>query len=195
MAVSSKFAAFNILDIAYPTFYEERWRGPPIPASILLPKSAKPGKHAVMVRWHGGCFITGHRMYPEWQVSLPYALLSIDGSARFGNWTLELALSKEAILISPDYRLMPEATGETLLFDVNGLFQWLLHPDSLASVLPDGITADLDHILVTGESAGGWLAMQSPWTAHSKDSVCAVILHYPMRKYRDSTKYCSLVLR
>lgn len=83
---------------------------------------------------------------------------------------------------------MPEASGETLLFDINGLFRWLLNPVSLASVLPNGISADLDHILVTGESAGGWLAMQSPWIHASMDKVCAVILHYPMRKYHT---YCA----
>lgn len=72
MAVSSKFAAFNIIDVAYKTLYKNSTtlKGPPVPASILLPKSAKPGKHPVMVRWHGGCFITGHRMYPDWQATL-----------------------------------------------------------------------------------------------------------------------------
>jgi cephalosporin-C deacetylase-like acetyl esterase len=61
MAISAKFAAFNIVDVNYKTV-----NGVAIPASILIPKDIKPGKHPLLVRWHGGCLITGHRMFPEW---------------------------------------------------------------------------------------------------------------------------------
>jgi cephalosporin-C deacetylase-like acetyl esterase len=61
MAVSVKFAAFNIVDVHYKTV-----NGVAVPASILIPKDIRPGKHPLLVRWHGGCLITGHRMFPEW---------------------------------------------------------------------------------------------------------------------------------
>ena len=61
MAVSSKFRAFNLVDVDY-----KEVNGTGVPASILIPKDIKSGKHPVLVRWHGGCFITGHRFYPEW---------------------------------------------------------------------------------------------------------------------------------
>jgi hypothetical protein len=61
MAVSDKFSAFNLIDANYKEVH-----GVAIPASILIPKDAQPGAHPVLVRWHGGCFITGHRLYPDW---------------------------------------------------------------------------------------------------------------------------------
>jgi cephalosporin-C deacetylase-like acetyl esterase len=60
-AVSLKYAAFDLVDVNY-----KEAKGVPIPASILVPKNVKPGKHPVLVRWHGGCLITGHRLFPEW---------------------------------------------------------------------------------------------------------------------------------
>lgn len=61
MAVSPKFAAFNLVDFNY-----KEVNGTAVPASILIPKDIKPGAHPVLVRWHGGCLITGHRFFPEW---------------------------------------------------------------------------------------------------------------------------------
>ena len=64
MAVSPKFKAYNLIDIEYKAV-----DGISIPATVLVPKDVNPGKHPVLVRWHGGCLITGHRMYPEWSAS------------------------------------------------------------------------------------------------------------------------------
>ena len=61
MAVASKFSAFNVTDVNY-----KEVNGVGIAASILTPKDARLGAHPVLVRWHGGCFITGHRMFPDW---------------------------------------------------------------------------------------------------------------------------------
>ena len=61
MAVSPRFSAFNLVDICY-----KRVSGTPIQATVLVPKDIQQGRHPVLVRWHGGCLITGHRMYPEW---------------------------------------------------------------------------------------------------------------------------------
>lgn len=60
-AVSGKYAAFDILD----AYYKEV-NGTPVPLSVLVPKNVKSGRHPVLVRWHGGCLITGHRLYPDW---------------------------------------------------------------------------------------------------------------------------------
>ncbi len=61
MAVDPVFAAFNIVEVSYKTVNDT-----PVPASILVPKDLKAGVHPVMIRFHGGCFITGHRMFPAW---------------------------------------------------------------------------------------------------------------------------------
>ena len=80
---------------------------------------------------------------------------------------------------------MPEANGLDILQDVADLFSWLKSPSNLASYLPQGVKADVDHVLVTGESAGGWLALQSALLPASKQMISAVISHYPMIDMRD----------
>lgn len=100
-----------------------------------------------------------------------------------GDWILDLALANDAILVMPDYRLMPEASGLDILQDVHSFFTWLLAPENLQSHLPGEISPDLNNILVTGESAGGWLAIQSAF--HAPNSIKAVIAHYPMLDLRD----------
>ena len=58
---SSKFAAFDVKDVSYAEV-----KGNPTPASVLVPKNLSPGGHPIMVRWHGGGFATGHRLFDEW---------------------------------------------------------------------------------------------------------------------------------
>lgn len=102
-----------------------------------------------------------------------------------GDWVLKFAETRNAILITPDYRLMPEASGLDILDDVRDFYNWLAKPDSLKTYLPEGVSADVDNILATGESAGGWLALQSAMLPASRQQVKAVIAHYPMIDMRD----------
>ena len=81
---------------------------------------------------------------------------------------------------------MPEANGLDILQDVRDLFAWLLTPDNLSATLPEGVSGDVENILVTGESAGGWLALQSALLAETRPKVCAVISLYPMIDFRDA---------
>lgn len=77
---------------------------------------------------------------------------------------------------------MPEANGTDILADMRDFFNWLQSP-SFSSSLPEGISVDLDHLLITGESAGGWLALQSG--LHIPQLTSAVIMDYPMLDLRD----------
>ncbi|KAF2484923.1 Alpha/Beta hydrolase protein [Neohortaea acidophila] len=169
--MTSTLKGFDVTDFEY----ESKEAGILIPASLLAPKQLQPGKHAVIIRWHGGCFITGHRLFPRW----------------YGSWTLELALTKSAIVLAPDYRLLPEACGPDILQDVKGFYSWLATKGGrhLATLLPAGIQLDLQHLLVFGESAGGWMAVQSAFLPESRASVAAVVARYPMLDLRD-THYC-----
>lgn len=90
-----------------------------------------------------------------------------------------------AIIITPDYRLMPEANGLDILQDVRDFYNWLATPNNLDNYLPDGVSASLNRILVTGESAGGWLALQSALLPASREKIAGVISHYPMIDMRD----------
>ena len=96
---------------------------------------------------------------------------------RYPRWTLNYTLSKDAIIISPDYRLLPEHTGHDILQDVADFYTWLRKPGNLSSQLPEGFEVDLENILVTGETAGGYLALVSALTQRN---IAAAIAHYPM---------------
>ena len=75
---------------------------------------------------------------------------------------------------------MPDASGLDILDDVENFYSWLATPDNLAGHLPDGIIPDVGNVLVTGESAGGWLALQSALLSEPRRSISAVIAQYPM---------------
>ncbi|KAI1402583.1 putative polyketide synthase [Hypoxylon fuscum] len=137
-----KFQAFDVSDLTYGIV-----NGHPLKVSILTPKGLdqqESNEHPIMVHWHGGGFITGHRLYEDW----------------FALWLVELALEKKAIIIAPDYRLLPEAKGTDLLEDVEHFWTWM------ASDLPSiskswHARPDLSKILCCGQSSGGWLSVQS----------------------------------
>ena len=64
------------------------------------------------------------------------------------------------MVVVPDYRLLPEATGSDLLSDLAGLMKWL--PGNLDdAVAPYGLRVDLGKTLSVGESAGGWCAVET----------------------------------
>lgn len=57
--------------------------------------------------------------------------------------------------MSPDYRLLPEATGTDILEDVSSFWEWVHKGLSTElAKIDDSISADLSSILVVGESAG-----------------------------------------
>ena len=104
----------------------------------------------------------------------------------FRNWVLELALVNDAIIVSADYRLIPEATGTDILADLSDLWKWV-HSDLQSFVSHTAAAApqiDFAQILVVGDSAGGWLAMQSALTQPA-GSIKGVICHCPMLDLRD----------
>lgn len=156
-ALSTKFSSFHVVDIVYKTVNDTT-----IPASILVPKTITAGTHPLWIRWHGGFLVTGHRLYADW----------------FPQWALDLALKHQAVIVSPDHRLMPEATGLDILEDVKDFFTWLFAPENLAKYLPDNVNVDLNHVLMNGESAGGWLAWHS--AVLYPERTAAVVAHYPM---------------
>lgn len=77
------------------------------------------------------------------------------------HWLSDLALAHNAIIISPNYRLMPEGTSAQIYEDVEDFWSWL-HSPSLAKLLAahsPPTEVDLDRILTAGESAGGLLSV------------------------------------
>lgn len=145
----NKFDAFNKKDLVYTTVEEHQ-----IWASIFTPRTAtdetspkrSPTTAPVLVYWHGGGFIVGDRLYEPWW---PW-------------WLLEFALAQGAIIIAPDYRLLPEATGADIMDDMHAFWNWFLHslPEIAESESWDR-WPDAHRVICAGHSAGGTIALHS----------------------------------
>lgn len=75
---------------------------------------------------------------------------------------LDLAEARGAIFVSPVYRLLPEATGSDIMDDLEDFWEWV--GQSLSTYAAEKwprLTVDLERTAVCGESAGGYLALQS----------------------------------
>ena len=96
-------------------------------------------------------------------------------------------MSRQAILVFPDYRLLPEATGLEILSDIDSFWFWMsekLEP-TLSSLYPKSdIKPDMDRVLVTGDSAGGYCVAQS-LLRHPEMNFRAAIMAYPMVHFHD----------
>ena len=144
----SKFDGFERNDLIYNIV-----DGHDLLASILTPKKLAKERHSgthanvpVLVYWHGGGFIVGDRMYEPW----------------WSSWLLEFALSQDAMIVAPDYRLLPEACGADILDDMDAFWTWFL--DTLPGVAESeswNVRPDANRILCAGHSAGGSIALHS----------------------------------
>ncbi|KAI5468188.1 hypothetical protein BGZ63DRAFT_419816 [Mariannaea sp. PMI_226] len=143
-----KFDKFERSDRVYSTI-----RGHDIWVSIFTTRqSATEHRQApcvkvpVLVYWHGGGFIVGDRLYePWWPV-----------------WLLEFALSQDAMIVAPDYRLLPEATGADVMDDMDAFWTWFLGnlPDTAESESWP-VQPDINHVICVGHSSGGAIALIS----------------------------------
>jgi acetyl esterase/lipase len=88
-----------------------------------------------------------------------------------------------SIVILPNYRLLPESSGADILADLDDFWAWFNKrsvDDFLTSLNHDNLDLDYEKVLVTGDSAGGYMALMSTLTQpHSK----AVLAEYPMTNY------------
>lgn len=155
--LSPKYSNFTITTTPYKTV-----NGQEIPVHVYLPKSLTPGKHPIVARFHGGFLITGSALFPDFAAQ----------------WALDYAILHSAIWVSPDYRLLPESNGLDILEDLKDFWTWVRRDLSgYLQSIGSAAEPDLEHILAYGESAGGYLALQ---TALTVPEVKAVIAAYPM---------------
>lgn len=163
MSKQALLDAFVRKDVTY-----KKLAGHSFQASILVPKDVCQGTCPLIVRWHGGGLVNGYRLHTEWLP--PYIITHAQRS--------------QAIVVLPDYRLLPGvSSARDILQDVQDFFAWLFEGD-LNTHLPTGLCANLDNLLVSGESAGGWLAIQSGFIL-GPSKIKAVIAQYPMIDMRD----------
>ncbi|EME41519.1 hypothetical protein DOTSEDRAFT_90348 [Dothistroma septosporum NZE10] len=163
--MASCFDDYEIEDIEY-----SRIKGHPLIASVLKPKSlldgsCTPGRLPVLVFWHGGGFVVGHRLHEAW----------------WPDWLIEYATLQNAIIVAPDYRLMPEASGADILDDVEAFWTWL--SACLSSHAETGLwkaQPDLQRILCVGQSSGGCMAVGSALLKPEVGIKAVVSLYAPL---------------
>ncbi|GFF26437.1 probable carboxylesterase 6 [Aspergillus udagawae] len=156
---NEKLAGFNLIQTHYKQIGDHAIR-----ADFIIPKSTFTGKRPVIVRFHGGGLVTGDSLLMEW---LPI-------------WLLQLAKKHDAVIVSPNYRLLPESTSPEIFSDIEDFWVWL-HSSAVTELLATSSAPtqlDLDRILTAGDSAGGLLSI-CVGLAHA-DEVRATAASYPM---------------
>lgn len=126
---------FNVATFTYKVIQEQ-----PILLDLLVPKNLPPGGRSVLIRFHGGFLVYGSR--DNLQLTPPRIL--------------EYALENNLILVSCDYRLIPESNGMEILEDIQDVWSWVQNSLSEAiDTMTNGRShADLGRVLLAGESAG-----------------------------------------
>ncbi|KAF5236483.1 hypothetical protein FANTH_11251 [Fusarium anthophilum] len=106
-----------------------------IKASIFVPKKISKETLPILVHFHGGGLVMGDKNYFPWLV--------------------QLAEKHEAVIVSPNYRLIPEATVSDVLQDLESFWAWLHnYLPSQVSMNFGNVRLDIQKIVVAGESAG-----------------------------------------
>lgn len=110
----SRFSNFTILTTPYKTVL-----GHQIITDILIPShltnksSSIPTEGSplrpVLLRIHGGGLVGASSLFPDF----------------FAPWHLELASRHSALIVSPNYRLLPESSVEEILSDIDDLWAWV----------------------------------------------------------------------
>ncbi|KAE9372865.1 alpha/beta-hydrolase [Stipitochalara longipes BDJ] len=133
------------------TSYKEV-KGHKVLAGIYTPNGLTPGKYPLIARFHGGFLITG--AHQEW----------------FEPWLMKYSILHSAIVVSPDYRMLPEANGLDIMKDLSDFWDWV--HSGLQKELGSGIEIDYGKILIERGSAGGYLAIQSALSQGHKVAAC-----------------------
>ncbi|KAH6665227.1 Alpha/Beta hydrolase protein [Halenospora varia] len=176
----SRFSNFTILTTPYKTVL-----GHQITTDILIPShmtnksSSIPTEGSplrpVLLRIHGGGLVGASSLFPDF----------------FAPWHMELASRHSALIVSPNYRLLPESSVEEILSDIEDLWTWV-QKDMMAFVeaqTKGSVSVDTSRIITAGDSAGGYLSLMLGLS--HPDKIKAVTASYPMvdaksRHFRES---------
>lgn len=90
--------------------------------------------------------MTGDRMYEAW----------------WPTWIVEFARSHDAMIISPDFRLMPEASPSDLMDDVASFWKWYKTTlPTLAASESWHVRPDIERTICAGQSSGAVIGVHS----------------------------------
>ncbi|PSN67611.1 alpha/beta-hydrolase [Corynespora cassiicola Philippines] len=159
----TRFDNFDIYTTSYKKIGDHE-----IEVNVLVPKGVEPGKHPLLVKFHGGGLIYGTALYPDW----------------FAAWFIPFIQRNKAIAVLPNYRLVPESNGDDILQDLADLWKWVLDGELVQFLSSKQVQAepDFDRLLAAGDSAGGYMALQSGLTL-KPGAIKAIVAQYPMTDY------------
>lgn len=161
----SRYSKFNIHTTTYKTVSEH-----PIACHVLIPKTlSSAAKNSseprpVILRFHGGGLVGASGLFPDF----------------FAPWLLELASRNSAVIVSPDYRMIPESSIGDLIEDVEDSLKWTLAelPGFVRGKTDGKVDVNTSQLLAAGESAGGYLSLLTALN-HPKQ-IRSVTAAYPM---------------
>ncbi|KAJ5963181.1 hypothetical protein N7481_013486 [Penicillium waksmanii] len=154
-----KIANFDLIQAPYKKVGTHEIR-----TDILIPKSAPASPRPIIIRYHGGGLVMGDSLFMLF----------------FPHWLSDLATKHNAIIVSPNYRLLPEATSPEIYADIEDFWTWL-HSSEFSAILSSHSVpteADLTRILTAGDSAGGLLSIYTA-LSHPR-AIRAATASYPM---------------
>ncbi|KAF2122573.1 Alpha/Beta hydrolase protein [Lophiotrema nucula] len=167
---TERFHGFYVGEVVVRTLED----GQHLTAFVLVNQAIARGEPSnidcpVYVRFHGGGFGQGYALYEP----------------AFSSFNCHLAMSNNAVLIMPNYRKLPEATGAEILADIDTFWtQWFkneaLFERDMKTMFPEmNVNIRRDQLLMSGDSSGRFLAVYS-WLKHPDVSIKAMCLQYPM---------------
>ncbi|KAI8654265.1 Abhydrolase-3 domain-containing protein [Fusarium sp. Ph1] len=125
------------------TFIYKSVDGLDLKLDALIPLDA-PDQVPVVVHIHGGFLVIGDRYSIQ-----PY-------------WLIKACVRRRWIFVSPDYRLIPEATGHDALEDAVHAYEWV------AARLAAQLGIRTGGVILAGSSAGGFLALAAATRATTR---------------------------
>ncbi|KAL4819917.1 Alpha/Beta hydrolase protein [Aspergillus spinulosporus] len=152
-----KFQGLDLIQATYKLVGDHAIR-----VDVLIPQTLETGERPMIARFHGGGLVMADPIFADF----------------WPQWLTDLALRHSAIIVSPNYRLMPQAMGLDIYDDIEDFWTWLRSP-ALQELLAKHKTPtqlDLDRILLAGESAGGLPTINASLT-HASEARAALAMY------------------
>ena len=104
----------------------------------------------------------------------------------FPRWLIDYTILHEAIIVSGDYRLLPESNGKDIVEDVNDLWNWLRNDlQAYLDKVKPGIEVDLSNVITHGGSAG--MCFQTAGSEIYAPRDLLLVKHHFDHRYADPT--------
>ncbi|OJJ97803.1 hypothetical protein ASPACDRAFT_45101 [Aspergillus aculeatus ATCC 16872] len=154
-----KLQGFDLISAVYKTVGDHGIR-----TDILVPQAPHTGRRPTIIRFHGGGLMIADSLF----------------MAFWSPWLSDLALKHGAVIISPNYRLMPQANGLDILEDIEDLWKWVNSSAARDLLAAHSIPTELDltRVLAVGDSAGGLLSLN--FALSHANEIRAAMACYPM---------------